>query len=234
MELNSNREKSKELLENKEELDKIEEEQIDKIDEEQDEFFIQIKQRLQEKINRYNEINKNKIHEEQGEKIDEEQNNSTMDIKQQLKELITSYVKIQKNKLKEEQGEKIYKKNKKKVNYNNTVIYKIYCKDTNIKDFYIGHSADFETRKASHISTSYSKQKYKCKLYNCISNNGGINNWDFEIIEKYPCENLTEASKREQYWIDTLEPTLNVLPAYPLPGGFIARKNNIRAYYKYR
>jgi hypothetical protein len=226
MELNSNREKSKELLENKEELDKIEEEQIEKTEEEQDEFYRHIKQRLQEKINMYNEINKNKI--------DDEQNNSTMDIKQQLKELINIYVKIQKNKLKEEQGEKIYKKNKKKVNYNNTVIYKIYCKDTNIKDFYIGHSADFETRKASHISTSYSKQKYKCKLYHCISNNGGINNWDFEIIEKYPCENITEASKREQYWIDTLEPTLNVLPAYPLPGGFIAKKNKIRAYYKNR
>ena len=36
---------------------------------------------------------------------------------------------------------------KKEINYQNTIIYKIRCKDLNIKDVYVGHTTNFIQRK---------------------------------------------------------------------------------------
>ena len=35
-------------------------------------------------------------------------------------------------------------------NYSNSIIYKIYCKDENVKDTYIGETTDFIRRKCCH------------------------------------------------------------------------------------
>ena len=37
-----------------------------------------------------------------------------------------------------------------KIDYSNTMFYKIVCKDLDIKDFYVGHTTDFKTRKNCH------------------------------------------------------------------------------------
>jgi len=39
--------------------------------------------------------------------------------------------------------------------YKNTVIYKIYCKDANINDFYIGHTTNSTKRKHQHKGHCY-------------------------------------------------------------------------------
>ena len=41
---------------------------------------------------------------------------------------------------------------KNKINYSNTVIYKILCKETIINDLYVGHTTNFSQRKSYHKS----------------------------------------------------------------------------------
>ena len=92
--------------------------------------------------------------------------------------------------------------------YNNSVIYKLYCKDDNIDDFYIGSTINIKNRISCHKSYSKSKKK-QLKLYDFINNNGGFNNFEFEIIEKINCDNKLDLHKREKHYIKTLKPSLN-------------------------
>jgi len=100
--------------------------------------------------------------------------------------------------------------------YINTVIYKIYCKDENINDMYVGHTTNFNLRKNGHKSscTSENNKYHKLPVYIFIRENGGWDNWQMEEIEKFPCNNYIEASQRERYWLENLKVTLNkVIPS---------------------
>ena len=95
--------------------------------------------------------------------------------------------------------------------YENTIIYKIWCKDFNIKDEYIGHTKNLITRRTDHKSNC-NNEKSKCynyKLYKHIRENGGWVNWILVQIEAYPCNNINEARARERYYIELLKPSLN-------------------------
>jgi len=46
---------------------------------------------------------------------------------------------------------------------------------------------------------------------------------DIELIESYPCYNKYQASHREQYWIDTLDPLLNCPKNPPWQWNFYPR-----------
>ena len=93
------------------------------------------------------------------------------------------------------------------INYANNCIYKIVCKDDNIKDLYVGRTCDPVRRKSAHKSSC--KNKKDEFLYHFINENGGWDNWDFIIIEKNPCLNSVDAGKREEYWICELMASLN-------------------------
>ena len=101
-----------------------------------------------------------------------------------------------------------------KKDLNNSVIYKIFCKNEEVKDLYIGQTTDFTRRKYSH-KQNCTKQLYEYNrnknafLYNTINQNGGWDNWKMEILEKYPCENREELLNRETFWIIELNATLN-------------------------
>lgn len=108
---------------------------------------------------------------------------------------------------------------KQSIDYSNTVIYKLVCKDISISDLYIGHTTQFTKRK------SYHKKSCKCKadkaynyyVYQFIRAHGGMENWDMIEVEIYPCENKNEACIRERYWMETLCATLNkVIPTRTL------------------
>ena len=99
------------------------------------------------------------------------------------------------------------------VDYQNTIIYKIYCKDKNITDVYIGHTTNFTQRKYFHKLACNNKNN-KCKIYNTIRNNGGWDNWDMIEIAKYNCKNSTEARIKEQEHYDLFESTLNSYPPF--------------------
>jgi hypothetical protein len=97
-------------------------------------------------------------------------------------------------------------------NYSKTIIYKICCKDLLITDIYIGHTTNFIKRKSTHKATcNYSTNKdYNLKVYQFIRENGGWDNWNMIMIEKYPCNNILEATKRERYFFEELKATLNM------------------------
>ena len=63
-----------------------------------------------------------------------------------------------------------------------TYIYKLRCKDTNVKDSFIGHTTNPNTCKNYH--------KRKCnfsngKLYQVMRDNGGWDNWKLYVLEKF-------------------------------------------------
>tara|TARA_B110001450_G_scaffold251001_1_gene270494 strand:- start:1758 stop:2276 length:519 start_codon:yes stop_codon:yes gene_type:complete len=91
-------------------------------------------------------------------------------------------------------------------------IYKIVCKDENIKEFYIGSTFNLSDRIRQH--------KYKCKnstvtLYKYISDNGGWINFNVIILETFECDSETKDKViKEQEYINKLNPTLNDIRAY--------------------
>ena len=96
-------------------------------------------------------------------------------------------------------------------NYQNSLIYKLYCKDTNITDFYIGSTTSFRRRKAHHKSSCNNEKsgKYNYDVYKFIRENGGWVNWDMVLVEYYKCDTKLELEKREREVIKNLKPTLN-------------------------
>lgn len=112
-------------------------------------------------------------------------------------------------------------------------IYKFYCKDTNITDFYIGSTNNLTYRMRNHkyccnnIKSIYHNQ-YK---YQFIRNNGGWDNWTYEIIEEFECDSKRNAEVKEQEYISNQKPTLNALSAvYDIE----KRKAYQKTYYKDR
>jgi predicted GIY-YIG superfamily endonuclease len=93
----------------------------------------------------------------------------------------------------------------------NNTIYVIHCKDPNIHDCYVGSTTNFYHRKASHISccNNSTVASFDDKKYQFIRKHGGINNWNIDILEHYPCKTKKQAFDREKMWIHHLCSTLN-------------------------
>src|ERR1700752_274161 len=101
---------------------------------------------------------------------------------------------------------------KQEIDYKNTIIYKIVCKDINIKDLYVGSTTNFIKRKYCHKSrcNNIKSKNYNSVVYKFIRDNKGWNNWDMIMVEEYPCENNLQKLQRERYWIETLQAKLNI------------------------
>ena len=99
------------------------------------------------------------------------------------------------------------------IDYSNTIIYKICCKDNSIKDVYIGHTTNFTQRKYLH-KTNCINSKNNLKIYTTIRANGGWNNWDMIELAKYNCKNQTEARIKEQLHFEVNNSTLNSCAPY--------------------
>jgi hypothetical protein len=99
------------------------------------------------------------------------------------------------------------------VDYSNTIIYKIYCKDISIDDVYVGHTTNFSQRKYQH-KISCNNLNNKLKIYNTIREHGGWENWDMVEIGKYNCKDHTEARIKEQEHYDLLNCSLNSCPPF--------------------
>ena len=98
------------------------------------------------------------------------------------------------------------------VNYNESHIYKICCRDTSIEDIYIGSTANFRTRKYQHkISCNNTNSKeYNKKAYQFIRDNGGWENWDMILLEEVNVNSKLELHKKEREFIELLKPSLNI------------------------
>jgi hypothetical protein len=106
---------------------------------------------------------------------------------------------------------------KTEIDYSNTIIYKITCKDPNVTDIYVGYTTNFIQRKHTHKQscTNIKSTNYKCKLYEVIRNNGGWNNWQMEIINIFNCADHYEARQKEQIYFIELQATLNSIEPMP-------------------
>lgn len=91
-------------------------------------------------------------------------------------------------------------------------IYRCYCLDTKIQDSYIGSTKNLKRRIAMHIQSCNAQTKIK--LYDFIRENGGFENWTFEILEENTAEETTSIRQREQHYMNELKPTLNQVKAY--------------------
>ena len=90
----------------------------------------------------------------------------------------------------------------------NYTIYKLVCKDEDVTGIYVGSTKKFVKRKNVHRCDS-KKEKKTNKLYKCVNSNGGIQNWDFVVLDICTCETQSDAFIREQIWYDELKPELN-------------------------
>ena len=107
---------------------------------------------------------------------------------------------------------------KREIDYSNTIIYKIICKDQNIKDIYVGHTTNFIQRKHAHKQSCINEKSknYKCKLYDIIRNNGGWNNWNMVIVDFFNCINGNDARKKEQEYYEKLNANLNSIEPFKI------------------
>ena len=102
---------------------------------------------------------------------------------------------------------------KEHIDYSNTIIYKIICKDTTRNDVYVGHTTNFTKRKYLHKSAC-SNLNNKLKIYDTIRKNGGWDNWNMVEIAKYNCSDHTEARIKEQEHYELLKANLNINPPF--------------------
>lgn len=95
--------------------------------------------------------------------------------------------------------------------YSNGCIYMLKCKDDMVKDVYIGSTIHANVRYCVHRcrakNDGSSQSRYD--VYECIRDTGGWDNWEFIIIENYPCESKKDLLLRERYWCEIHKPTLN-------------------------
>jgi len=108
---------------------------------------------------------------------------------------------------------------KKDIDYSNTIIYKITCKDSKVTDVYVGHTTNFVQRKYIHKQscTNIASPNYDCKLYKVIRSNGGWSNWKIEIINFFNCYDHYEARQKELEYFISLNATLNSIEPMPKP-----------------
>ena len=97
------------------------------------------------------------------------------------------------------------------IDYSNTHFYKIVCRNTDIKDIYVGHTTDLKTRKGCHkrVCNNSNNKKHNLLLYKFIRENEGWDNFDMIWIETNKYQNSMEARKRERELIEELQATLN-------------------------
>jgi len=100
------------------------------------------------------------------------------------------------------------------VDYSNTCIYKlVHFDDLNDENIYIGHTTNMVKRRYNHKKAccNPNNKDYNSKAYQFIRENGGWDNWEMILVEKYSCNSINEAIARERYWKEHLKATLNTV-----------------------
>ena len=97
------------------------------------------------------------------------------------------------------------------VDYSKGIIYKIVCKNPELKGVYVGSTTNLKQRKRQH-KCAFSKQHYplyNIKLYQYIRENGGWENFELVKIEDFPCSTKWDLEKKEREWLEALKADLN-------------------------
>jgi len=109
---------------------------------------------------------------------------------------------------------------KTKIDYGQTTIYKISCKDSKVKHVYIGYTTNFIQRKYFHKNNciNHEATNYDDRLYAVIRKHGGWENWKMENIHVCNCEDYNAAKKVTQEYAVMLRATLNSIELTPYNG----------------
>ncbi|CAN0070068.1 unnamed protein product, partial [Heterosigma akashiwo] len=99
------------------------------------------------------------------------------------------------------------------VNYSNSKIYKIVCVDKNINEMYIGSTTGALSQRY-RVHKSKSKHHPSRMVYQFINQNGGFDNFEIILIEAYPCNNVDELRKREEFYRRNYNSRLNSYVCY--------------------
>jgi hypothetical protein len=102
------------------------------------------------------------------------------------------------------------------IDYSKSFIYKLCCKDVNIKEEYIGSTTNMRTRKQCHKRSCHNEKdfSYLQYKYQFIRENGGFDNWDMVLVENYNATDNLDLRKRERYWTEELKASLNSINPY--------------------
>ena len=93
------------------------------------------------------------------------------------------------------------------INYQKCVMYKVQCKTPDTLPVYVLHTTDFKSVKCRHKRDyNSSKATQYSGMYHRIKETGGLENYDIEIIESFPCTDQIEAKARENQLYAKLNP----------------------------
>jgi len=111
---------------------------------------------------------------------------------------------------------KTYKMPRGTVDYSNGLIYKLCCKDPNVKDMYVGSCTNFRKRKYGHkaFCNNENDKSYNHYKYQFIRENGGWDNWEMVLIENYNATDKRDLERKEEEIRKQLGATLNTNKAY--------------------
>lgn len=122
-----------------------------------------------------------------------------------------------------------------KYDYPKAHIYKLCCKDLDIKDIYIGSTINWRRRKCRHKNNcnNISCREHNLYVYKFIRDYGGWENWDMVLIKEINCNNRLELHREERKYIESLKATLNIgIPARTKEERLIYYKNYNEIYRK--
>ena len=94
--------------------------------------------------------------------------------------------------------------------YDNGKIYKLWSLETN--EIYVGSTIQPLHKRLYEHRSRARKQILNYALYTEM-NKFGIDTFNIELIEDYPCKSLNELQKKEGYWIRELQASLNKIIA---------------------
>tara|TARA_R110001592_G_scaffold361064_1_gene670836 strand:- start:560 stop:1084 length:525 start_codon:yes stop_codon:yes gene_type:complete len=121
--------------------------------------------------------------------------------------------------------------------YSKACVYKLVCKDSDVKDIYIGSTKNFKNRMKGHKCNcnNIKRSGYNFKVYKCIRDNGGWDNWQMIKICDVKCLDKYDLCKKEGEYIRSLKPTLNQKIAGRSPedsskASRLKNKDKIKAY----
>ena len=97
------------------------------------------------------------------------------------------------------------------INYNESTVYKLCCKDVSVKEIYVGSTTNFIRRKYQHksICNNVNDKSHNSHVYIFIRETGGFDNWDMIEVEKYNAKDKKDLEKRERFFIEDLGASLN-------------------------
>jgi len=101
------------------------------------------------------------------------------------------------------------------MDYSNCCIYKIeHIENDNL--VYVGHTTNFNKRKAHHKSNCYNEKSrhYTLKVYQMIRENGGFEMFKMIEVEKYPCNDKREAMRREDEVMKEFKANMNAIRSH--------------------